>query len=240
MIRLFLDEPLAPGTCLTPPKGPAHYLLTVMRAKEGDTLLVFNGRDGEWRARIAAAGRKSATLALLGQSRPQTAEAGPWLAFAPVKRAKTDLIVEKATELGVSRLIPVATARTVAARIKSERLNAIAVEAAEQCGRLTVPGIAAMTPLDELLADWPRARALIFCDEARTGPPLLPTAAAGEAGVLIGPEGGFSEAERTQIAAHPAARPVSLGPRILRAETAAIVALALVNAAQGGNGGGLH
>ncbi len=229
-IRLCVDAALATGVSLTLPPAQAHYLTHVMRLRTGEAVALFNGRDGEWRATLAGIGRKDVSLTVDGLLRPQPDEPGPWLAFAPVKRAKTDLIVEKATELGVERILPVMTARAIAERVRLDRLETIAREAAEQCGRLTLPRIDPPAPLDRLLADWPASRVLVFCDTASGAPGSHSCEPAGNAGVLIGPEGGFTEAERRAILASTAACALSLGPLVLRAETAAIAALARLRA----------
>lgn len=247
-LRLFLDAPLAEGAAAPLSMAQAHYLRNVMRRDAGDTVLVFNGRDGEFEATIESLGKKAGAVVCGAQTRKP--EAGPdvWLLFAPVKRDAVDLIAQKATELGAARLVPVVTERTNAARLNVERLNAIAVEAAEQCGRLAPPEIAAPEKLERLLADWPRGRRLVFCDEAGDDPgaewggregraaPLL-EALAGAAdpkwAILIGPEGGFSAGERASLRARDFVTPATLGPRILRADTAALAALALWQAALG-------
>lgn len=246
--RLYVTQNLAAGQAIALPKEDAHYLVNVMRRGEGDTVRLFNGRDGEWRARLVEASRKTAVLEPVEQTREQIGVPDLWLLFAPVKRQKTDLIVEKATELGVSRIAPVITARTQSDRIKPERLQLIAKEAAEQTERLDLPEIAELEKLDRVLDGWDASRKLIFCDEAGDdtdqpwggargrGQPMsaaLSDVAQGPAAVLIGPEGGFSEAERQRLRDHDAVIPVTLGPRILRAETAAVAALVLWQSLQG-------
>ena len=229
-----------------------HYILNVMRRGEGDGVRLFNGRDGEWTARIADAHRKGASLELVVQTRAQCEVPDLWLLFAPVKRQKTDLIVEKATELGVREIHPVSTRRTQADRSKPERFHIIAKEAAEQTERLDLPLIAPVERLERVLDGWDPARLLYYCDEAgdgsdddggaawggqagRAGPMLdvLRADPVGPAALLIGPEGGFTPEERTQLRGLDFVRAVSLGPRILRAETAVIAALALWQAARG-------
>jgi 16S rRNA (uracil1498-N3)-methyltransferase len=236
VIRLFVTEPLAPGVRFAASAEQAHYLVSVMRLGEGGELLAFNGRDGEWRARLAAAGRRAATLEVVGLARPQSVGPDLDLVAALVKRTRLETIVEKAAELGARRVRLALTERTNVERARVDRLAAIAVEAAEQTGRLDVPAVEALQKLDALLADWPADRPLMFCDEAGDAPPAL-DALAGRArgpwGVLIGPEGGFSPRERGLIRGLPQAVPVSLGPRILRADTAAIAALTLWQAALG-------
>jgi 16S rRNA (uracil1498-N3)-methyltransferase len=248
--RLFLDCPFAVAARLALSREDTHYLLNVMRRGEGDGVRLFNGRDGEWTARISDAHRKGATLELVAPTRPQASVPDLWLLFAPVKRQKTDLIVEKATELGVREIHPVSTRRTQGERIKPERFSVIAKEAAEQTERLDLPLIAPLERLERVLEGWDPARTLYYCDEAgdgdedgaawggqtgRAGPMLevLRAGTAGPAALLIGPEGGFAPEERTQLRQLDFVRPVSLGPRILRAETAVIAALALWQAARG-------
>ncbi|GEQ98968.1 ribosomal RNA small subunit methyltransferase E [Iodidimonas gelatinilytica] len=242
-IRLYVADDLLTQRTIILGREQAHYLVSVMRLAVGATVLLFNGRDGEWLARLVKADRKSAQLMVEGQTRPQSLDPalpGLTLLFAPVKRAKTDLIVEKATELGVARLIPVITERTNTDRVKMERFLSIAAEAAEQCERLSTPVIDLPTGLDAALKAWPDDRPLYFCDEARTAPLLLSVLWAkssqsgdglGPCGLLIGPEGGFTAAEREAVCAHRATCSVSLGARILRAETAAISALSLIASA---------
>lgn len=246
--RLFLDCPFAPAARLPLSREDTHYVLNVMRRGEGDGVRVFNGRDGEWSARIADAHRKGAILELVAQTRPQSGVPDLWLLFAPVKRQKTDLIVEKATELGVREIHPVTTRRTQSDRIKPERFHILAKEAAEQTERLDLPAIAPIERLERVLDGWDPARLLYYCDEAgdeadaawggqagRAAPMLdvLRADPAGPAALLIGPEGGFSPEERTRLRQLDFVRSVSLGPRILRAETAVIAALALWQAGRG-------
>lgn len=231
-IRLHVAMPLAAGAVLSATPAQAHYLGTVMRRGPGATLHLFNGRDGEWEARIVALSRDAARLAVVRQERPQADEPDLWLAFAPLKRDATDLVAQKATELGAAALLPVLTRRTNAARVNLDRLAAIATEAAEQCERLTVPRIAPPRPLPDLLAAWPSGRALFAAIERAGAPPLLPCRA--PCGLLTGPEGGFAPEELDELDRHALVKPASLGPRILRAETAAIVGLALLQAPGGG------
>ena len=222
--RLFVREPLRAGAEIALAEAQAHYLLHVMRCTAGDALRVFDGASGEWTARIASARKNTAVLAVEVQTRVQDAEPDLWLAFAPLKRDTTDLLVQKATELGVSALLPVLTERTNTGRINIERLSSIAVEAAEQSERLTVPELRAPVRLDALLAAWPPGRPLAAALE-RSAPSALPPDAGG---LLVGPEGGFSPHELELIRRSPFICPVSLGRRVLRAETAAIVGLALL------------
>jgi 16S rRNA (uracil1498-N3)-methyltransferase len=229
-IRLFLEAPLEADTSLPASDAAAHYLANVMRVAAGDTIRVFNGRDGEWRARVVAINRKAANLVPETQTRQQEPEPDCWLCFALLKRQKTDLVVEKATELGVSVIQPVITARTQADHVNLDRLRAIATEAAEQCERLAVPEIREPMKFSALLAGWPAARRLYLADERRMAALLRPDAT--PAALMVGPEGGFTETEIDAIAAHPPVIRVSLGHRILRAETAAIAGLALLLATE--------
>ncbi|MCL2428133.1 MAG: 16S rRNA (uracil(1498)-N(3))-methyltransferase [Alphaproteobacteria bacterium] len=227
-IRLFVTATLAEGAEIALAPAQAHYLGTVMRRATGAPLALFNGRDGEWRARIGAIRRERATAVVQGQLRPQAAEPDLWLAFALLKRDATDLVAEKATELGVAALLPVISARTEAQRVNLDRLAAIATEAAEQSERLTVPRIDPPRRLGALLADWPLTRTLFVAVERITAP--SPPIAPGALALLVGPEGGFSAGELDALGRHPFVIPVSLGPRVLRAETASIVGLALLQA----------
>lgn len=212
--------------------GQANYLGNVMRLKEGAELLLFDGKSGEWLARISESGKKRMTLAIERKTREPETIPDVWLAFAPVKRTQTDWLVEKATELGASRLLPVMTQRTVAERVKLERLEAITIEAAEQCGRTLLPDIAEPLPLKHLLEHRDPSRTLYFADESG-GEWAADAFTAGACMILTGPEGGFTGEERAAIRAAPNSVAVSLGPRILRAETAALAALAAYMAVAG-------
>ncbi|MBN8889893.1 MAG: 16S rRNA (uracil(1498)-N(3))-methyltransferase [Rhodospirillales bacterium 70-18] len=231
-IRLFVPDALHAAAEVAPSPAQAHYLGAVMRRAPGDTLRLFNGRDGEWAARIAHLKRDRAMLAVVSLLRPQAAGADIWLAFAPLKRDTTDLLVQKATELGAAALLPVFTERTNAARVNTERLLAIATEAAEQCERLTVPAIAEPVRLPALLAGWPAGRTLYAAIERADAPAIRPTH--GPCALLVGPGGGFAGGELELMRRNPFLQPVNLGPLILRAETAAIVGLALLQATVGG------
>ena len=233
-IRLFIDHPLAEGQPV-PLDGPqAHYLSGVMRLKAGDDLRVFNGRDGEWTATLAEAGKRGGSLMVGGQTAPQQDPPDLWLIFAPIKKARTDFIVEKAAEMGAARIQPVQTDDTNSERIRQDRLQAHAVEAAEQCCGTFVPPVADLMPLPRLLDGWDPARRILWADEARVGPAeTLVGLPQGPWAILIGPEGGFSPAERAQLSRLRFVHPVSLGPRILRADTAAVAALALWQATLG-------
>jgi 16S rRNA (uracil1498-N3)-methyltransferase len=231
-VRLFLEQPLGEGQPLSLPASAAHYLGAVMRLQPGDEVAVFNGRDGEWRVRLEALGKKGGAAQSLMQTAPQRDPPDLWLLFAPLKKARTDFIVEKATELGVARLLPVQTDFTNAERVRRDRLQAHAVEAAEQCGATHVPQVEDLRPLAAILADWPDGRHLWWADETRAGAASRPDLA-GPGAILIGPAGGFAPDERARIAGLPFVRPMALGPRILRAETAALAAITLWQAAQG-------
>ena len=235
-IRLYVDHPLGAGQIVPLDRDQAHYLFGVMRLVAGGTVALFNGRDGEWQAQVAEAGKRAGSLVCLRQSAPLRLPPDLWLMFAPIKKARTDFIVEKAAEMGAARIVPVQTEFTNSERIRQDRLQAHAVEAAEQCGGTYVPEVTDLQRLDHLLADWPADRRLLFCDEALAGPAPGLGAAEGRGApwaILIGPEGGFSDAERKRLRGMPAARSVSLGPRILRADTAAVAALTLWQSAMG-------
>jgi len=265
MIRLFVPHDLAPGAALALDEGQSRYLAAVMRQAVGDAVAVFNGRDGEWRATVAALGKRSVTLTALSQMRPQHVGPDLDLVIALVKRARLETIVEKAAELGARRVRPVLTERTNADHTRVDRLRAIAVEAAEQTGRLDVPDVVEPVKLEKLLAAWEPGRRLLFCDEAGDAPPILEALSSPPCGegpgsgvqspgpqqapspphstpspqqggawsILIGPEGGFSPRERDHLRSLPYAVPATLGPRILRADTAAISALTLWQATVG-------
>jgi 16S rRNA (uracil1498-N3)-methyltransferase len=228
VLRLFLPTPLHAGADIAPTPAQAHYLGTVMRRGVGDPVEIFNGTDGAWEGRITALKRDRATIALLRQTRAQTPEPDLWLVFAALKRDATDLVVQKATELGVSALLPAFTDHGVAARVNTARLAAIATEAAEQSERLSVPRIAEPRRLSDILADWPEERLLVAAIERAQAAPIRP--ARGKAALLVGPEGGFSAAELDALRRCTFVQAASLGPRILRAETACIAGLALLQA----------
>ncbi|HVL78780.1 MAG TPA: 16S rRNA (uracil(1498)-N(3))-methyltransferase [Sphingomicrobium sp.] len=222
--RLFVREALGEGARVELGAAQANYLGNVLRMGEGAELLVFDGSSGEWLARMVEAGRKRMTLAVDRRTREAERVPDVWLAFAPVKRSQTDWLVEKATELGAARLVPVITRRTIAERVRIDRLEAIAIEAAEQCGRTRLPDISEPMPLAHLLGNREPARTLYFADEGG-GEPAAEVFTPGPAVILTGPEGGFTQEERAAVRAAPNAVAVSLGPRILRAETAALAAL---------------
>lgn len=234
--RLFVDASLAEGAEVELAREQAHYLVNVMRLKPGDAVVVFNGRDGEWAATVAEAGRKAATLTAGQSRRTQSAPPDIHYCFAPLKRARLDFIAQKATELGAARLTPVVTRHTVPDRVNTQRLRANAVEAAEQCGILWVPDIDEPVALNAWLGARDASRLLVFCDEAApVANPLDALRAARPDGidVLIGPEGGFSDEERTILLRAPEVLAISLGPRVMRADTAGVAALALVQAVLG-------
>ncbi len=221
--RLYVDQPLAEGAQVS---VEGTYLGAVLRLGPGDQVKLFDDRTGEWLAEIVEAGKKRSVLTATRHLRGREAVPDLWLVFAPIKRGRIDWLVEKATELGVARLVPAITQRTVVDRLNLDRLRAHTIEAAEQCERTALPELAEPAKLSALLSGWPEGRALYFADEAGGGA-LLAEAPAGPAAILIGPEGGFTDEERTAICALPDARPVTLGPRILRADTAAIAAISV-------------
>ncbi|WP_050929279.1 16S rRNA (uracil(1498)-N(3))-methyltransferase [Aestuariivita boseongensis] len=233
-IRLYVDHQLGQGQSVPLTREQAHYLFGVMRQGVGNTVALFNGRDGEWLAEVVDAGKRSGTLSVTTQTKPLQMPPDLWLCFAPIKKARTDFIVEKAAEMGAARIIPVQTDFTNAERIRQDRLQAHAVEAAEQCGGTFVPEVAELQKLSRLLDHWPEGRQLMFCDEAEVGAgKTLADAGPGPWAILIGPEGGFSQDERTRLVALPFAHVVSLGPRILRADTAAVAAMTVWQQALG-------
>jgi 16S rRNA (uracil1498-N3)-methyltransferase len=231
--RLFVGAPLAAGAAVTLAPPAAHYLTTVLRLGDGADVLAFDDETGEWQARLVRE-RKSARLEIITRVRPREAVPDLWLCAAPLKKGRIDWLAEKACELGVARLVPTLTRHSITEKVKPERLRAHMVEAAEQCGRTALPELAQAVPLGELLAAWPADRRLVFCDEAgglaaREALRACPAPAA----ILIGPEGGFSAEERAAIRAVAGAIPVALGPRILRADTAAVTAVSLWMAENG-------
>ncbi len=241
--RLYVEAPLRAGALVALDRAQTNYLVNVLRLRAGQDVLVFNGRDGEWRARIAEAGKRRCVLEAVEKARDQTRLPDLHLLFAPLKHARLDYMVQKAVEMGVSELRPVLTRHTQVSRVNLDRMRANVIEAAEQCGILAFAGIRAPLPLESALAEWDDRR-LIFCDEDAEGDPLTalgrlasespgPLAPPGRLALLIGPEGGFAEDERARLRALPFVTAISLGPRILRADTAAVAALALVQAALG-------
>ncbi|MFZ5963495.1 16S rRNA (uracil(1498)-N(3))-methyltransferase [Thalassococcus sp. BH17M4-6] len=230
-VRLYVEHPLGEVQPVPLSREQAHYLFGVMRLGEGAQVALFNGRDGEWTATVAEAGKRGGVLVCDAQAVPLQMPPDLWLLFAPIKKARTDFIVEKAAEMGVRRILPVQTEFTNAERVRQDRLQAHAVEAAEQCGATFVPEVGPLRKLDRVLADWPAERQLTFCDEAEAGRSSARAGVVAGKGapwaILIGPEGGFSDTERTRLRGMELAQVVQLGPRILRADTAAVAALTL-------------
>jgi len=227
--RLFVTAALREGDEIAASAEQAHYLGHVLRRATGDVVRLFNGTDGEWTAAVALTRRDRMTLTVRNLTRPQMPEAGPWLVFALLKRDATDLVVRQAVELGASRLLPVITERTNAGRVNDERLRAIAIEAAEQSERLTIPYIAPLARLDAVLAAWPTGRRLLTAlERSWTGSPIQNPPSPGPAALLVGPEGGFTQTERELLSRLEFVTPISLGPYVLRAETAAAAGQALL------------
>lgn len=235
-IRLYVEHPLGAGQSIPLEKEQAHYLFGVMRQRLGGAVALFNGVDGEWQAEVTEAGKRGGTLTCVAQSKTLQMPPDLWLIFAPIKKARTDFIVEKAAEMGAARILPVGTDYTNSERIRQDRLQAHAVEAAEQCGGTYVPEVCDLQKLSQLLDHWPDERQLMFCDEAEVGNALQLASQSHSAApwaILIGPEGGFSDKERKRLHAMEQAHVVSLGPRILRADTAAVAAMTLWQQALG-------
>ena len=235
--RLFVDAPLSPGETVALERNQSNYLGNVLRLSAGDSILVFNGRDGEWQARIGGRKRPD-SLDVLVRTRPQDQLPDIAYVFAPLKHARLDYIVQKAVEMGASQLEPVITRHTQVSRVNSERMRANVIEAAEQCGILSLAAVAEPVPLDRFVSQRDAKRLLVFCDEAaEVSDPLRALqgglAAPDGVDVLIGPEGGFAEEERMLLLRQPHILRLALGPRILRADTAGVAALALVQAALG-------
>jgi 16S rRNA (uracil1498-N3)-methyltransferase len=231
--RLFVDHDLGPGIEAPLDVAQVHYLRNVMRRPDGAPLLLFNGRDGEWRGTLEGRGKKTAVARIAERTREQVSEPDIWLCFAPLKRARIDYVAEKATELGVAVLQPIVTHHTIVERVNVERLRANAVEASEQTERLSVPEVRAPVQLGRLLGEWPAGRRLLVCDETGGGPPIAQALAgldeaarAAPWAIVIGPEGGFDAAELSSLRRIKDVMSVGLGPRILRADTAALAALA--------------
>lgn len=228
-IRLYVEHPLGDGQTVPLDRAQANYLFNVMRQAVGAQVLLFNGKDGEWRAEVSQAGKRGGELTCLEQTKPLQMPPDLWLCFAPIKKARTDFIVEKAAEMGSARIVPMQTDFTNSGRFQRDRLQAHAVEAAEQCGGTYVPEVPDIQKFDRLLSGWDISRRIMFCDEALvTGKsaPLLQQGA-GPWAIFIGPEGGFSDRERDKLRGMEVATSISLGPRILRADTAAVAAMAL-------------
>ena len=240
--RLFVDAALAEGGEVPLEREQANYLVNVLRLKPGADVLIFNGRDGEWRAQLAASGKKGAKLGILERTREQTAAPDLHYLFAPLKHARLDYMVQKAVEMGASRLLPILTRHTQAERVNLARMRANAIEAAEQCGILDIADIAEPVKFEAFVRGWAANRVLIFCDEDAEVKDPVAALSAGRGGgiagqlpvsVLIGPEGGFAEDERAALLQLPSVIRLALGPRILRADTAAVAALALIQAVLG-------
>lgn len=236
MQRLYLDADIEADTSLDLDKAQTNYVANVMRMRSDDRLLVFNGRDGEWQAKVQLETKRAVTLQIESQVRPQPDASDLIYCFAPLKVGRLDYMVQKAVEMGAGTLQPVITQHTQNHRLKIDKLQANAIEAAEQCGVLNIPACSEPRKLDDLLASWDTSRTLIFCDEdASTNNPIekLSKLRGKPLAVLIGPEGGFSDAERAQLGALEFVVSIPLGPRILRADTAAVAALAVVQAVAG-------
>lgn len=233
-VRLYVDHPLGEGQTVPLERDQAHYLFGVMRLDVGTVLSLINSRDGEWDAEIVQTGKKGGVLICRARTRPLQVPPDLWLLFAPIRKERTAFIVEKAVEMGAARIIPVQTDFTQGAnRIRQDKLQAHAVEAAEQCGGTFVPPVDDLAKLDAILAKWPADRQLMFCDEVLLGQPVGLPDLPGPWAILIGPEGGFSPSERDRLRSLDFAHPVSLGPRILRADTAAVAALTVWQQALG-------
>jgi 16S rRNA (uracil1498-N3)-methyltransferase len=230
MIRLYVNHLLQSEATLCLDGAQAHYLVSVMRVPQGSHVLLFDNRSGEWEAEVTDVARRSVGLRVTRRMRPRESPPDLWLCAAPLKKGRIDWVAEKACELGLARLVPVITRRTVVDSPNLGRLAAHMIEAAEQCGRTALPELADPITLTKLLAEWPEGRTLLFCDE-EGGDPMPPAPA--PAAILIGPEGGFDAAERAAIRAHPQARAIGLGPRILRADTAAVAAISVWMAQSG-------
>ena len=235
-IRLYVTTALVEGASITLPREQTHYLKNVMRRSVGDLVRLFNGSDGEWQCIITSLNRNDSVLEAQSKLRDQVGLPDVWLLFAPIKKVRLDYLAQKATEMGASKLQPVITSRTQVSRVNVERLTSNAIEASEQCGCLAVPDVAEPTSLKELLSGWDPNRKLVFCDEApdvRPALEVLATAADGPFAILIGPEGGFDPQERDFLRSLSFVLPVSLGPRIMRADTAAVAALGIWQATRG-------
>ena len=227
-IRLFVDHTLGEAQSVPLNKDQAHYIFSVMRKSIGETILIFDGNNGEWEASIEEISKKSGVLLCIKQTKPQIMPPDLWLFFSPLKKVRTDFIVEKATELGVAKIIPVQTEHTNADRVKLSRLSAHAIEAAEQCGGTYIPKIEELQKINEVLENFPPDRRLLFCDEKLQASEVnLENLKKGKWAILVGPEGGFSEIERNYLKGLKFTLSISLGPRILRADTAAVTAISL-------------
>ena len=238
--RLWVGSGIGKGLIITATAPQFHYLRNVLKIAEGERVAVFNGSDGEWLAEVRFSGRKGCSLLPIGLIRPPVIEEGPWLLFAPVKRYRLDFLVQKSVELGVELISPIQTRRTIVRRITKKRILANAIEAAEQCGRLTLPKIGEFRPLPEVVLSWPLGRTLFWGDESGGGIPALQAFSPDltKAAFLIGPEGGFEECEREFLAAQSFTKAIDLGPRILRSDTAGLMALSLWQGACSSAAGG--
>ena len=227
--RLWVGASLGEGEIIPATASQSHYLRNVLKISEGGRIAVFNGSDGEWLAEVRFSARKGCSLLLIALARPQVVEEGPWLLFAPVKKYRLDFLVQKSVELGVELICPVQTRRTIVRRVAKKRILANVIEAAEQCGRVTLPEVAEFSPLSEVILSWPPGRTLFWGDESGGGIPALrafdPDLT--KAAFLIGPEGGFEESEREFLTAQSFTKAIDLGPRILRSDTAGLMALSL-------------
>ncbi len=235
-IRLYVEGSLGVGQGIVLSRDSANYLFNVMRLSVGAQIRVFNGTDGEWLGEVAEAGKRGGKLVCIEQSGPQLAPPDLWLLFAPIKKSRTAFIVEKAAELGAARIMPILTSYTNSERLRQDRLQAHAVEAAEQCGGTYVPKVEEAQKFDAALADWPADRQLLFCDESLTALPVAEALAKADAGkwaIIIGPEGGFSPDEAAKLRGMSVTTSVTLGPRILRADTAAVAAMTAWQSALG-------
>lgn len=234
LVRLYVSEPMEIESEITLERPQSHYLVNVMRMGDGDDLLVFNGIDGEWKASLIKSNKKAAVLKLVEQTLPQIDEPDVWILFAPLKKDRTDFAIEKATELGVSKIIPYISERTQTSRVNAERLQATAIEATEQSRRLSVPEVRGAHNLPAILADWPSSRRLIYLDETGKGEPLAKVLSEGtnHLAFVIGPEGGFTPSELDAMGKLTFSVGADLGPRILRAETAVVAALAIRQAVE--------
>lgn len=241
--RLYVEAPLLDGGTVTLGREQAHYALNVLRLDDKAPILLFNGRDGEWLGRLERSGKRDAVIVLERRTRAQTPAGDVQYLFAPLKQARLDYVVQKAVEMGASLIRPVLTRHTQVSRINRDRMVANVVEAAEQCGILSVPRVDDEIRLEALLDGWDDSRLMVFCDEdapEADAVEALRRAPAGPLSLIVGPEGGFSEDERTRLLRLPKVLRLSLGPRILRADTAAVAALALVQAVRGDWKGSLH
>jgi 16S rRNA (uracil1498-N3)-methyltransferase len=232
-IRLFVDAPLGAGQSVLLTKDQAHYLFGVMRQNTGAWIALFNGKDGEWTAEVVESGKRKGVMVCRAQTKPQLNPPDLWLLFAPIKKARTDFIVEKATEMGAARICPVQTEYTNSDRLRQDRLQAHAIEAAEQCGGTFVPPVDELQKLRKVLEQLPSDRQLLFCDETLVGETPLALQGSGPWAILIGPEGGFSPAEKEMLMQRENVTSISLGPRILRADTAVVAAMTIWQLALG-------